>query len=180
LPLRTRARAGWGHLDRTAPANEANVIDIREQFDVPTSPERVWAILSDPNAVVGCVPGATIVGQHDDGSFDANIAVKFGPTRITFRAQVTLVLDSAARRGQVTAQGKDNLGGTRVRSTAHFNVTPRDGETASTVSIDGSAEVSGRLATLIEGGAAATVKRLSGEFATCLAARCASPTPPAE
>ena len=154
------------------------MIDISEQFDVPTTPERVWEILSDPHAVVGCVPGATIVGQHDDGSFDASIGVKFGPTRITFRAQVTLTLDPNARRGEVVAQGKDNVGGTRVRSTAQFAVAPRDGDAASTVTVDGRAEVSGRLASLIEGGAGLVVKQLSAEVARCLAARCASAPPP--
>ena len=35
------------------------MIEINEQFDVPTAkPRVVWDLLSDPHAVVGCVPGA--------------------------------------------------------------------------------------------------------------------------
>ena len=148
------------------------MIEIRERFDVPAAPERVWEVLSDPHAVVGCVPGASIVGQDDDGTLDTSVLVKFGPTRVTFRARATLELDEAARRGHLTAQGKDSVGGTRMRSTATFGVTPGPDARGSSVAIDGTVDVSGRLASLIESGAGIVVKRMSNEFAERLAARC--------
>ena len=148
------------------------MIEIRERFDVPATPDRVWDVLSDPHAVVGCVPGAKIDKQNDDGSMDASVVVKFGPTRVTFRVQARLELDEAAHEGSITAQGKDTIGGTRMKSTAKFGVTPGPGGTGSSVAIDGTVEVSGRLASLIEGGASLVVKRMSGEFAERLAARC--------
>ena len=148
------------------------MIEIHERFDVPAAPERVWAVLSDPHTVVGCVPGASIVGQDEDGSLDTSVVVKFGPTRVTFRARAALELDAAAHVGRVTAQGKDTIGGTRMRSTATFGVTPGPGARGSSVSVDGTVEVAGRLASLIEGGAGVVVKRMSAEFAERLAARC--------
>lgn len=148
------------------------MIDIHENFDVSAAPDRVWAVLSDPHAVVGCVPGAAIVGQNDDGTFDATVGVKFGPARITFRSRVALTIDAAARRGEFTAQGKDSVGGTRVRSTTRFGVAPQGDGSGSTVLLDGQAEVSGRLASLIEGGAGIVAKQLTAEFARCLAAHC--------
>lgn len=150
------------------------MIEIHERFDVLASPERVWTVLSDPYAVVGCVPGASIVGQADDGSLDTSVVVKFGPTRVTFRARAALELDAAAREGRVTAQGKDSVGGTRMRSAARFGVSPGPDPRGSSVSIDGTVEVSGRLAPLIESGAAVVVKRMASEFAERLAARCAA------
>lgn len=153
------------------------MIEIRERFDVPAEPDRVWAVLADPHAVVGCVPGASIVGRADDGSLDTSVAVKFGPTRVTFRARAALELDPAARRGRVTARGKDNVGGTRMRSVATFGVTPGPNGRGSSVSIDGTVEISGRLASLIESGAGIVVKRISAEFAERLAARCSEVHP---
>jgi uncharacterized protein len=153
------------------------MIEIRERFDVPAGPDAVWAVLSDPHAVVGCVPGATIDTIEEDGTMDASVVVKFGPTRVTFRAQAKLELDEATRQGNVSAQGKDSIGGTRMRSTARFGVTPGPGASGSAVSIDGTVEVSGRMASLIEGGASLVVKRMSGEFAQRLAERCAAGTP---
>jgi uncharacterized protein len=153
------------------------VIEVHERFDVPAGPERVWEVLSDPHAVVSCVPGASIVGQGDDGSLDTSVVVKFGPTRVTFRARAALELDAAAREGRLTAQGKDTIGGTRMRSTARFGVRPGPDARGSSVWIDGTVEVSGRLASLIEGGAGVVVKRMSGEFAERLAARCSAERP---
>ncbi len=150
------------------------MIEIHERFDVPAAPDQVWAVLSDPHAVVGCVPGASIVGQDDDGSLDTSVVVKFGPTRVTFRARANLELDLATHRGRVTARGKDTIGGTRMQSTARFGVTPGPGARGSSVAIDGTVEVSGRMASLIEGGAGVVVRRMSGEFAERLAARCSS------
>lgn len=149
------------------------MIEIRERFDVPADPARVWRVLSDPHAVVGCVPGASIVGQDEDGTLDTAVVVKFGPTRVTFRVRATLTLDESAQQGNITAQGKDSIGGTRMKSTAQFGVTPGPGGSGSSVAVDGNVEVSGRLASLIEGGASLVVKRISGEFAQRLAARCA-------
>ena len=152
------------------------MIEIRERFDVPAPPDRVWSVLSDPHAVVGCVPGAKIDKLNDDGSMDASVIVKFGPTRVTFRVQAILTLDEAAQRGNISAQGKDTIGGTRMKSTAQFGVTPGPGAAGSSIAIDGTVEVSGRLASLIEGGASLVVKRMYGEFAERLAARCAEAT----
>ena len=149
------------------------MIEVKEQFDVPASPERVWAVLSDPHAVVGCVPGASIVGQEEDGTLDTSVAVKFGPTRVTFRAKALLDLDEATRKGSISAQGRDSIGGTRMRSTATFGVTPGPAGNGSHVAINGTVEVQGRLASLIEGGASIVVKRMAGDFAERLAARCA-------
>ena len=148
------------------------MIELRERFEVPASPDAVWAVLSDPHAVVGCVPGAKIDKIEEDGTMDAGVQVKFGPTRVTFRVKANLELDEAARTGTITAQGRDTIGGTRMRSTATFGVTPGPGNSGSAVAIDGTVEVSGRLASLIEGGASLVVKRMSGEFAERLAARC--------
>ena len=149
------------------------MIEIRERFNVPSEPARVWRVLSDPHAVVGCVPGAMIVGQDEDGTLDTAVVVKFGPTRVTFRVRATLTLDEAAQQGNITAQGKDSIGGTRMRSTATFGVTPGPGGSGSHVAINGNVEVQGRMASLIEGGASIVVKKMAGDFAERLAARCA-------
>ena len=72
------------------------MIEINEQFDVPTAPPRfVWDLLSDPRDVVECVPGAALGDKHEDGSFDGSLTVKFGPAKVTFRARIELELDAA-------------------------------------------------------------------------------------
>jgi carbon monoxide dehydrogenase subunit G len=118
------------------------------------------------------VPGASLGEQHEDGSFDASAAVKFGPVKVTFHALVVLELDDAAMVGHMSVHGKDNQGGTRVAATITFKVTDEN-RLGSTVAIDGGAEISGKLAGLIETGAPIVVGRMSSEFADNLANRCA-------
>src|SRR4051794_5919060 len=111
------------------------MIDVHESLSIPSSSPTVWYIISDPRAIVSCVPGATLGEQQEDGSWDASVAVKFGPVRVTMQARVTLELDEPARIGHVTARGKDNQGGTRFTSTMQFQVKDA-AEAGSIVAID--------------------------------------------
>jgi carbon monoxide dehydrogenase subunit G len=154
------------------------VIEINEQFDVPTAPPRtVWALLSDPKDVVECVPGAALGEEHEDGSFDGSLAVKFGPARVTFRARIELDLNDEAMAGSVNARGKDTQGGTRFNATMKFSVVERAEQPGSTVLIVGQNEITGKLAGLVEAGAKIVIKRMSAEFAENLAARVAAAGP---
>jgi carbon monoxide dehydrogenase subunit G len=149
------------------------MIDVNERVDVPSAPRTVWGLLSDPRAVVDCVPGATLGDQQQDGSFDAGVTVKFGPAKVTFKARVALELDPAAMAGNVTARGKDNQGGARFHTTMTFKVVEQEEAPGSTILIAAQVEISGRLATLIETGASLVVKRMTADFSERLAARCA-------
>jgi len=59
------------------------VIEISERVEVPAAPRIVWDVLSDPRAVVDCVPGVKLGDRLEDGSYDATVTVKFGPAKVT-------------------------------------------------------------------------------------------------
>lgn len=149
------------------------MIEVNERIDVSAAPRVVWDLLADPSAVVECVPGASLGERHDDGSFDAHLTVKFGPAKVTFRARVALELDAAAMTGQVKSKGKDNQGGTRFNAAMTYKVVPQAEAPGATITIEARVEISGRLATLVEGGAGLVVKRMTADFSERLAARCA-------
>ena len=147
------------------------MIEINEQFDVPSEPRTVWNLLSHPHAVVECVPGAALGEEHEDGSFDGTLTVKFGPARVTFKARIELEIDDAAMTGRVIARGKDSQGGTRFRATMSFRVAEKTTEPGTIVLITGENEISGKLAGIVESGAKIVIRRMSAEFAENLAAR---------
>jgi carbon monoxide dehydrogenase subunit G len=104
----------------------------------------------------------------------ATLTVKFGPMSIAFQARAMLELEADARTGRLSAKGKDKQGGARFAATATFQVA--DQPLGAVVSIHGQVEISGRLASVIEGGAGIVVKRMSAEFARCLSARSMAPS----
>ena len=145
------------------------MIEVNERVDVAAPPHVVWELLSDPHAVVNCVDGAKLGVQHEDGTFDASMVVKFGPAKVTFNTRIALELDAAARTGHVSARGKDNQGGTRVRATMKFSVVETTDPPGSSIPITAEVEVGGKLAHLVESGASIVVKRMTKEFSERLA-----------
>jgi len=153
-------------------------MEIDETIQVPADPQTVWALLSDPYAVVECVSGASLGDQREDGSYDAKLTVKFGPAKVAFAARVDIEMDARARSGTVAARGKDQLGGTRFAASTTFRVeSPAAGEvpgSGSIILVHSEVEIAGRLASLIESGASLVVKRMTRDFAEQLTARCAA------
>jgi carbon monoxide dehydrogenase subunit G len=149
------------------------MIEVNEQVYAPAAPQTVWELLSNPQAVVECVPGAALGETHDDGTFDAAITVKFGPAKVAFKARVGLELDAPAMTGKVSSRGKDNQGGTRFNASMTFQVLPQAEPPGSTIDIKANVEISGRLSTVVEAGAGMVVKKMTADFSERLAARCA-------
>jgi len=148
------------------------MITVNERIEVASTPQEVWAVLSDPNAVVECVEGAVLGDKQDDGSFDAKLTVKFGPAKVAFAANVLVEYDEPNKAGSVTARGKDSISGTKFRTSMQFKVEGQDTPPQSTMPIKAECEITGRLSSLIESGANLVIKRMTASFAQKLAERC--------
>jgi carbon monoxide dehydrogenase subunit G len=147
------------------------MIEISERIEVAATPGAVWQLLSDPRAVVGCVPGAELGEQQEDGAYDATLTVKFGPAKVAFKSKVALELDAATMSGRVSSRGKDNQGGTRVKTSMTFKVVAGSAPGTTAVPVDAQVEISGKLASLVESGAGLVVKHMTKEFTERLAAK---------
>lgn len=88
------------------------MITIAERVHIPHPPEIVWSVLSDPSKVVACIEGSQLGEYHDDGSFDAQLAVRFAAIRVAFRARANLDPDEVNRTGRLDARGTDARGST--------------------------------------------------------------------
>jgi carbon monoxide dehydrogenase subunit G len=155
------------------------LISIAEEIAVPSPPDRVWAVVSDPLAVVSCIAGAELGAVHDDGSFDGTLLVKFGALRVKFAARLTLELGEATREGRLSARGRDGQGATRFSGGATFRVAGDQEPGRSLVTMAGEVNLTGKLASLIESGAGVVVSRMTKEFSAALIERCAVPDVPA-
>jgi uncharacterized protein len=85
--------------------------EIVKTFVVRSSPERVWAFLTDPERVAKCLPGAAITGKLDEKTWQGTINVKVGPVSSSYRGKVSFEkLDAAARTAEIVASGQDVRG----------------------------------------------------------------------
>jgi esterase/lipase/carbon monoxide dehydrogenase subunit G len=148
------------------------MIEINEKFVVAAAPEEVYAVMSDPYAVVECVAGAALKEQNPDGTYDGTMTVRFSALRVNFAGRISLELEPESLSGTVVASGRDGQGGTKFKATAHFTVGADAGGAVATVS--GEVELNGKLASVIENAAGAVVRRMTGEFVDALSLRCAS------
>jgi carbon monoxide dehydrogenase subunit G len=146
------------------------MISIKEQIEVPADIDFVWKIVSDPYEVVGCLPGASITSRNENGSYEGTIAVKFGPTNITFQSVVTLELNAETHEGRLTSRAKDKGGRTRSSATVDFSIKPS--AKGSVVDVNGGVEVTGPLAGMVENGATFVIKRMVTTFGERLTEKC--------
>jgi uncharacterized protein len=117
--------------------------EIVKTFVVRSSPEQVWAFLTDPERVAKCLPGAAITGKLDEKTWQGTINVKVGPVSSSYRGKVSFEkLDVAARTAEIVASGQDvrGKGGADLRlSSALLEKAPGETEvtTTSRVNITG-------------------------------------------
>ena len=84
---------------------------LQHEFEVPASPDETLALLLDPERVVACMPGATLVEVVDDGTWKTAMAVKIGPVGMDFLNDVSVVeQDNAAGTVRLSVRGRDKRG----------------------------------------------------------------------
>jgi uncharacterized protein len=147
------------------------MVEVQRKIALPGGPDAIWPIVSDPMTVVACIPGASLTSNVTDGKFDGEITVAFGGLRVPFRGTGLLRLDDRLRRGTLEGRGKDKSGGTRFHVVAEFVVTGSDcGRTL--LDLGGRVDIAGRLAPLIEAGAATVIESMLSQFTLNLGNAC--------
>lgn len=155
---------------------------IAEQTTIPSPPETVWPLLSDPAVIASCIPGAELApdqgdGQGGDGLWRGSIRVKFGPTVATFRGEAELTYDHAARTCSIEGRGIDQRGASHALASG---TVAASGDTETVLSVEGSFTVTGPLEGFANAGgvhvARALLEEFSGNLARLVAER-GSPAP---
>jgi hypothetical protein len=119
-------------------------IDIAERFTVRAPIDEVWAFLLDPEAVVQCMPGASLDGIEDEETFLGSIKVKIGPISTNYKGRVRFVeRDDEARSMRLEADGRDKGGGT-ARGEMSSALT-EESEGATSVEVNSSVVLTGRV-----------------------------------
>ena len=121
-------------------------IPIEKQFVINAARRDVWAFLTDPSRVAGCLPGAAITEQVDERTHAGTIAVKVGPVSARYKGTVRFErLDEEAGVAEIAAAGQDvrGKGGADMRMTSR--VVER-GPAETEVTVSSTVNISGILA----------------------------------
>ncbi|HSJ27192.1 MAG TPA: SRPBCC domain-containing protein [Acidimicrobiia bacterium] len=149
-------------------------IRVQDRVTLDMTVDRAWELVTDPQVVVACVPGAEIESTEPDGTINGALTLSLGPTETRFQGTITPAFDETTRTGELKGQGSDGRGRTRAAITTGFELQAVDPDHTDLV-LDSSIAVSGALAGFAATGGQAVARRLLQDFAENLA-RLADPT----
>lgn len=136
---------------------------LQEKFSV-SNPDHAWGVVSDVSKLVGCVPGAKVLSAEGPNKAKAEIKVDMGSMAMTFSGPVEIVeSDDGSKRAVIKAQAKEAGG----QSNAEGDVTIQIGGDGGTVDV--TANVSGKAASMGEGTVQAVLEQLVKQFTANLA-----------
>ncbi len=150
---------------------------MEQSFEVQAPIDVVWRTLNDLERVAPCLPGASITGHDEDGTYHGEFKVKIGPTTAAYRGTIKIQdADEASHRATLAAKGTDKRGQGGASATIVNTLSESDGGTRVDAVTDFS--ITGRLARFGRGGMIEDVSnRLLRDFATCLQTRLAEGAP---
>jgi carbon monoxide dehydrogenase subunit G len=141
---------------------------IENAFTVPADPDRVWNILLDVERIAPCMPGAEITEQVDDRNWKGRVNVRFGPVSLAFAGAVEMTeRDDQARRVVLSARGMEQKG--KGAATASVTSWLEGDGGSTTVKMEADITLTGPVAQLSRGLLPEVSKKLTAEFANCLA-----------
>ena len=154
---------------------------LEQSFEVQAPIDAVWEALIDLERVAPCLPGATITGHDEDGTYHGEFKVKLGPTTASYRGTVKIEdADEATHRATMKAKGTDKRGQGGANATIVNTLTAEGGTTRVEAITDFT--ITGRLARFGRGGMIEDISnRLMRDFSSCLQSRiAAAPAPSGE
>ena len=152
---------------------------LEQSFEVQAPIDAVWEALIDLERVAPCLPGATITGHDEDGTYHGEFKVKLGPTTAAYRGTVKIEeADAAAHRATMRAKGTDKRGQGGANATI-VNTLSSDGGGTTRVEAVTDFTITGRLARFGRGGMIEDISnRLMRDFSTCLQSRIGAESAP--
>lgn len=103
---------------------------ITKNFTIEEPIDKVWAGLSNPMEISGCVPGASITEQIDDNNYKGQVSLKFGPVKSKYDGQITIdEMDNDHYKMKLIGKGLDSKGKGSAEMTMNGDAKTVDGGT---------------------------------------------------
>jgi uncharacterized protein len=151
-------------------------MEIKGEYKIPASREKVFAALNDPTVLQACIPGCESLEKVSDTEMKAKVRMRIGPVSASFSGKVTLSDIDPPNGYRISGEGQGGAAGF-AKGGAVVSLREDAGDTVLTYNVD--AQVGGKIAQvgarLIDG----TAKKLADEFFSKFAATVGGPPPAA-
>lgn len=151
-------------------------MEIKGEYRIAASREKVFSALNDPAVLQACIPGCESLEKTSDTEMKAKVRMRIGPVSASFSGKVTLSDIDPPNGYRISGEGQGGAAGF-AKGGAVVTLREDAGDTVLNYNVD--AQVGGKIAQvgarLIDG----TAKKLADEFFGKFAGMVGGP-PPAE
>ena len=151
-------------------------MEIKGEYKIPASREKVFAALNDPAVLQACIPGCESLEKTSDTEMKAKVRMRIGPVSASFTGKVTLSDIDPPNGYRISGEGQGGAAGF-AKGGAVVTLREEAGDTVLNYNVD--AQVGGKIAQvgarLIDG----TAKKLADEFFGKFATMVGGPPPAA-
>jgi uncharacterized protein len=143
-------------------------MELTNDFHVPASLDRAWAVLTDVERIAPCMPGAQLE-EIEGEEYRGSVKIKVGPITAQYKGKATfLERDAVNKVAKIRGEGRDSKGQGNASVTVTMTLkASADGGTD--VNVHNDLSISGKVAQFAR---ASVVKEISekilGQFVQCL------------
>jgi carbon monoxide dehydrogenase subunit G len=120
-------------------------MQLTNSFTIARPADEVYKVFLDVERIATCMPGSTLLGQPDPGTYEGEVKVKVGPLSVVYAGQFVVVsANDAARRLKMRAVGREKRGAGSAEAQIVAKLTESEGQT--TVQIDTDLDIRGKVA----------------------------------
>jgi len=137
-------------------------MELTNEFEVAVPVEQAWAVLTDVERIAPCLPGAELKEIEGD-EYRGIVKVKVGPITASYKGAARFeVLDEAAHRAVLKAEGRETRGQGNASATITAAMEPS--ETGTKVKVSTDLAITGKVAQFGRGVLAEVSGKLLGQF----------------
>jgi uncharacterized protein len=137
---------------------------IQNEIEVAALPDELFDILADVERVAPLLPGASLEGKEDDGTYAGTVRVKVGPITTSYRGTLRFrELDHDSHRAVMEAAADETHGQGNLEATITASVLGSDSK--SVLSLETDLDVRGKVAQFGRGALGNVSQRILDQFA---------------
>jgi len=120
-------------------------MDLKGEYLIPASKEKVWKELNDPDTLKKAIKGCETLDKISDTEFNAKVKAKIGPVSSIFNGSVTLTDIDPPNSYVISGQGKGGAAGF-AKGSVKITLSENTDKNKTDLVYSGNAQVGGKLA----------------------------------